>query len=168
MDLDLAWKCRATLPDPSVPGASGAGELRRLARRLDPPRQILLRSRRERALAREPALRPGRRLPASSARGSTIGGNRPKLTFIGWNERGPASIDSMWPPVMWFEERADRGRRRRGVEVASEPLGGGEAAGDQADRGALDIAFAAGDLAGEAQARARLEPQAARRAGGAN
>src|SRR5712671_6581438 len=27
-------------------------------------------------------------------------GNRPKLTFMGWNERGPASIVSTWPPVM--------------------------------------------------------------------
>src|SRR5579863_1927927 len=40
--------------------------------------------------------------PSASMRGSSIGGNRPKLTFIGWNERGPASIDSMWPPVMWL------------------------------------------------------------------
>ena len=29
------------------------------------------------------------------------GGNNPKLMFIGWNERGPASMVSMWPPVMW-------------------------------------------------------------------
>ena len=30
------------------------------------------------------------------------GGNRPKLTFIGWNERGaPASSAAMWPPVIW-------------------------------------------------------------------
>src|SRR5260370_16642482 len=39
---------------------------------------------------------PGRRMASAS------GGNKPKLTFIGWNERGPASIASTWPPVMWF------------------------------------------------------------------
>ena len=96
---------------------------------------------------------PSRRRPASSVRGSAIGGNRPKLTFIGWNERGPGvdRFDVAAGDVV--EQRADRGGRRRGVEIAAEPLGGGEAAGDQADRGALDIAFAAGDLAGEAQAR---------------
>ena len=33
--------------------------------------------------------------------GAASGGNRPKLMFIGWNERGPASMVSMWPPVMW-------------------------------------------------------------------
>ncbi len=42
----------------------------------------------------------------------------------------------------------------------AQALGGGEASGDQADRGALDIAFAAGDLAGEAQPRVGLEPKA--------
>ena len=46
-----------------------------------------------------------------------------------------------------------------GASPAPEPLGGGEAAGDQADRGALDIAFAAGDLAGEAQPRLGLEAE---------
>ena len=47
------------------------------------------------------------------------------------------------------------GRRER----LAEPFGGGEAAGEQADRRRLDIALAAGDLAGEAQARHRLQPQ---------
>ena len=63
------------------------------------------------------------------------------------------------------EERADRGRRRRRRELRAEPLGGCEAAGDQADRRALDIAFAAGDLAGEAQARpafSRRRPSSSR------
>ena len=66
------------------------------------------------------------------------------------------------------QERADRGRRRRGLERPSEPLGGGEPAGDKADRGAFDIALAAGDLAGEAQARRSLSGADARRAGEAN
>ena len=53
-------------------------------------------------LRASPRSGPARRFPAALKRGSAIGGNRPKLTFIGWNERGPASIDSMWPPVMWL------------------------------------------------------------------
>src|SRR3984885_7990544 len=40
-----------------------------------------------------------------------------------------------------------------------QPFGGGEAAGDEPDRGAFDIALAARDLAGEAQARGGLEAQ---------
>ena len=47
-----------------------------------------------------------------------------------------------------------------GVSLHAEPFGGGEAPGDEADRGALDIALAAGDLAGEAQPRRGLEAQA--------
>ena len=31
---------------------------------------------------------------------SRSGGNRPKLTFIGWNDDGPASMVSIWPPVI--------------------------------------------------------------------
>jgi hypothetical protein len=30
------------------------------------------------------------------------GGNRPKFTFMGWKERGPSSMVSMWPAVMWL------------------------------------------------------------------
>lgn len=51
-------------------------------------------------LRARPRSGPDRRFPPSSNRGAAIGGNKPKLTFIGWNERGPVSIDSMWPPVM--------------------------------------------------------------------
>ena len=77
------------------------------------------------------------------------------MTFIGWNERGPASIASMWPPVMWLRSAPIAVVGGGGARLAAEPLGRGEAAGDEADRGAFDIALAAGDLAGEAQARAR-------------
>ena len=66
---------------------------------------------------------------------------------------------SIWPPVMWREQRAVGGGRRRQHGRFAEPLGGGEAAGQQADRGRFHIALAAGDLAGEAQPRHRLEPQ---------
>ena len=97
------WLGNGAPPRPvQVSAALGAGELRPLAHAFHPPRQIRLRPRRQRALAREPRSGPRRRLPVSSTRGSSIGGNRPKLTFIGWNERGPASIASRWPPVMWL------------------------------------------------------------------
>jgi hypothetical protein len=36
----------------------------------------------------------------SKATLSTSGGNSPKFTFIGWNDDRPASIVSIWPPVM--------------------------------------------------------------------
>ena len=81
------------------------------------------------------------------------------MTFIGWNERGPASIDSMWPPVMWLRSAPIAVVAGGGSSARAEPFGGGEAPGDQADRGALDIALAAGDLAGEAQPRLGLEPE---------
>ncbi len=61
---------------------------------------------------------------------------------------------------MWCQQRAQRRfDRRRGRRRLAGELGGGEAAREQTDRGALDIAFAAGDLAGEADVRARLEPE---------
>ena len=42
---------------------------------------------------------PRRRLPSDF--GASTGGNRPKLTFMGWNERFPgSSSETMWPPVM--------------------------------------------------------------------
>ena len=52
-----------------------------------------------------------------------------------------------------------RGGGGRARNRPPEPLGRGEATGDQPDRGALDIALAAGDLAGEPQARRRLQAQ---------
>ncbi len=48
--------------------------------------------------------------------------------FIGWKERGPASIVEMWPPVMWLSSApiavsgggASSGRPRRS-EAAKRP-----------------------------------------------
>src|SRR5690606_5308603 len=57
------------------------------------------------------------------------------------------------------EEGPERGRRRRRDDRRAMPRGGCEAAGQNADRGALDIALDAGDLAGKAQARIGLQPQ---------
>ena len=94
------------------------------SRRAGPPRPAPT----ARASAQVPRSGPRRRFPASSSPGSTIGGNRPKLTFIGWNERGPASIELMWPPVMWLRRApiavvaggGSRARPRRS-EAASRP-----------------------------------------------
>src|SRR4051794_21791609 len=53
-----------------------------------------------------------------------------------------------------------RSRRRRDY-VLAERLRCGKAAGQQADGGGFDVAFAAGDLPGKAQPRFGLEPQRA-------
>ena len=57
------------------------------------------------------------------------------------------------------EQRTERGGRRRWCQGLSANLGGGEAAGEKADRGGFNVAFAAGDLAGKTQARLGLEAQ---------
>ena len=56
------------------------------------------------------------------------------------------------------EQRAMRGGWRWRNDRLSKPLSGREAPCQQSDRSALDIAFAAGDLAGEAQARIIPQP----------
>src|ERR1700754_771118 len=44
---------------------------------------------------------PRRRVPSGFlVGGAASGGNSPKLMFIGWKERGPASMVSIWPPVI--------------------------------------------------------------------
>ncbi len=60
------------------------------------------------------------------------------------------------------------GGRRRHEGPVAEPLRSGEAPGEQADGGRLDIAFAAGDLSGKAQTRIGFQPQRLRRAVSAN
>ena len=123
-----------------------------LARRLRPPGQVLLRPRRKRALPREAARRAGQ---AFSRLVEPRLGDRGKKAEIDVHrlERARASVDRLEMTAGdVIEERADRSRRRRGLKLRSESLGGGEAAGDEADRGAFDVALAAGDLAGEAQA----------------
>src|SRR5260370_7564128 len=85
---------------PSEVGTRGAG----WAASIPPPVQKS-RSRRARVVnARRFAIAfaaPRSRSPAARRGGDfSSGGNRPKLTFMGWNERGPASIVSLWPPGM--------------------------------------------------------------------
>src|SRR5215831_279015 len=71
----------------------------------------------------------------------SIGGNRPKLTFIGWKVAASA------PPVMWPSN------------APMAVVGRGEAARQQPDSGAFDVSLAARDLAGEAQPRHDPEPK---------
>ena len=94
----------------------------------------------------------------SNAGCSFNGGNKPKLTFIGWNDGGPASIVSIWPPVMWVSSAPcavvgggkETGSSRRSA-AAKRPA-------SKPDSGRLDITLAAGDLAGEPPTDIRLEP----------
>ncbi len=84
-----------------------------------------------------------------------MGGNRPKLMFIGWKVVASA------PPVMWPRRAPIAGwwaAARPGAGRGARPR---EPAGHQADGGALDITLAAGDLAGEAQSRHGLQAQRA-------
>ena len=90
-----------------------------------------------------------------------MGGNRPKLTFMGWKERAALALGREVAAGDVAEERAKRSGGRRRHPRPAKPLRGRGAAGQQADGGALDIAFAARDLAGKAQARLGLEPQLA-------
>ena len=102
---------------------------------------------------------PDKRFPAWSKRGCGDGGKQAEID-VHRLERAGARVDRLdMAAGDVVEKRADRGRRRRGLERPAQPLGGGEAAGDEADRGAFDIALAAGDLAGEAQARRSLQAQ---------
>src|SRR5580704_14575537 len=57
------------------------------------------------------------------------------------------------------DERAMRGGRRRQRRRLAEPFRRGKAPGEEPDRRRLDIALAAGDLAGKTQPRRRFEPQ---------
>ena len=89
------------------------------AREPCPPKRMRSRSARAESarLRASPRSGPARRLPASSNRGSTIKGKRPKLTFIGWNERGPGVDQFDVAPGDVIEQRADRGRRRRRLQA---------------------------------------------------
>src|ERR1700733_12067384 len=58
------------------------------------------------------------------------------------------------------KERAVRCGGRRQRRLIAEPLGSGKAAGEQSDRRRFHVAFAAGDLSGEAQPRIGFKPQA--------
>ena len=86
-----------------------------------------------------------------SSRGLASGGIRPKLTFIGWK------VSASAPPVMWPSRAPSAVSTGGGGRLLAAQLGGGEAGGEDADGGAFDIAFAAGDLAGEADVGLRLQ-----------
>ena len=67
-------------------------------------------------------------LPSAPCVGASIGGNRPKLTFIGWNEPLPAS---MCPPVTCASSAPSAvvRRRRRGRAPSARPRRSGRRAG---------------------------------------
>ena len=126
-----------------------------------PLREIVERAAAERAFLRQRLFGTTQALAVLALVGRRAsGGNRPKLTFIGWNDLGPASMVSDMAAGDVAEERAERGRRRRrgGARPA---FRGREAAGQEPDGGDFDITLDAGDLAGEAQARLGLEPELA-------
>ncbi len=84
-------------------------------------------------------------------------------------ERGRTGIDGIDVAAGDVAEQGAvrRGDRRR-CDGLAPALGGGKACGQQSDRGGFDIAFAAGDLAGEAPARIGFEPQQWNRAASEN
>ena len=95
----------------------------------DPAIEIGQRAGAERALARQVLGRAAAEFAAFAveATGSAIGGNRPKFTFIGWNEDGPASMVSIWPPVICASSAPCAVVGGGGDERFAAPLGGGEA-----------------------------------------
>src|SRR6185312_12278841 len=133
--------------------ASSRHEGRGLTNPVDPSREVALRPHGQGALARKPALRAGQAL---SRIVEARLGDRGKEAEIDVHrlERTGAGVDRFdMTAGDVVQERADGGGRRRGLARKAQPFGGGEASRDEADRGALDIALAAGDLSGEAQAR---------------
>ena len=151
-------------------GARSGAHFRALIIRPPPERALVRRSsaRDRRARGRSAPLlrarflaepRPNLRPSLSKVTVSASGGNRPKFTFIGWNDDGPASMVSIWPPVMCASSAPCAVRRRRRHERLAAALGGGKARRQQADGGGFHIALAAGDLAGKAPARIGLQPQ---------
>jgi len=91
------------------------------------------------------------RLPGFGAPARAGVGKRPKLTFIGWNDRlpGSSSVEEM-PAGDVAEDRAQSRCWRGTVTVSPSRSAAAESAGKQADRRRLDIALAAGDLPGKA------------------
>ena len=69
------------------------------------------------------------------------------------------SVVSIWPPVMWLMSAPCAVVAGGSANAFAAPLGGRHPPGHQADGGAFDIAFDAGDLSGKAQARHGLKPQ---------
>ena len=78
---------------------------------------------------------------------------------MGWNDDGPASMVSIWPPVICASNAPCAVVAGGGTIRFAAAFGGGEASGQQADGRGLNIAFATGDLAGKTPLRLRLEAQ---------
>src|SRR6185437_1842829 len=137
--------------------ASSRHEGRGFEDSIHPSRHVALRPRGQRALAGEPTLIARQAL---SRLVEARLGDRGKEAEIDVHrlERTGAGVDRFdMTAGDVVQERADGGGRRRGLELLSQPFGGGEASRDDADRSALDIALAARDLSGESEAGRGLE-----------
>ena len=141
---------------------------RRLASPFRPSGQIDLRPRREGALAGEATLRSGQTFPRFVHPRRGDWGKQAEIDVhrLERARTGADRFDVTAGDVV--QERPDGGCQRRRLKLLSEPLGGREPTGDEADRGAFDVALAAGDLTGEAQAGRSPSGADARRAGEAN
>src|SRR3984957_18517911 len=154
------WPKRAEGSSPRSAFATVLGrKRRRLTRMFRPSRQISLRPSRQCTLAGDASFRPRQPFPRfvqprRSDRGeqAEIDVHRLKRAGAGADRFDVAASDVI-------EKRPYSRCQRRGLKLKPEPFGGGEAADDQADRGAFDIALAAGDLAREAQAGRSLQAQ---------
>ena len=107
---------------------------------------------------------PLMRLPAASCEGASSGREQAEVDVHGLEGSARAAAVAVGRQVTAGdvgEQRAEGGGRRRRRPGCAEALGGGGAAGQQADGGALDVALAAGDLAGEAQPRLGAQAQLA-------
>ena len=112
---------------------------------------------------------PRRRLPFSPMGAFSSGGEQAEIdVHSAGRSAGPSSMLSIWPPVMWLASAPSAVSGRHRAQRLAQPFGGAEAPGQQADRGALDIALAAGDLTGEAQPRHGFEAAGSRRGGAAS
>ena len=79
--------------------------------------------------------------------------------FMGWNDRGPASIGFDVSARDVSEKGSQSGGRRWGLREQPAPFGGRKPSGQQTDCCTLDVALDTRDLAGETQARVRAKPQ---------
>src|SRR5690606_9571758 len=78
---------------------------------------------------------------------------------VHWLERPLAGfiVADQMPAGNVIEQRPEGRCQRRWRQALTQAFGGGEATGDEADGGTLDIALAAGNLPGKTQSRTGLE-----------
>ncbi len=105
-------------------------------------------------------VRPAQALAVRTARGHARERREQSEVDVHRLERFRSGVDRLDVPARDVsQQRAVRGCRRRRRERQGEFLGGRETPGEQTDGGGFHIAFAAGDLSGEAQPRHGAQPQ---------